>query len=85
MRNKHPGICYRCNEWCPAGDGHFERSRGGWRVQHAACAISHRLFPSLTATPAVSVNAAAPEAASPASINTPASGAGAAAGIGSEL
>lgn len=43
MRNKHPGTCYRCGEHCPAGEGHFERKPGGgWRVQHADCAIKHR-------------------------------------------
>jgi hypothetical protein len=39
MRNKHPGVCYRCGQHCAAGDGHFERHKGGWRVQHAKCAI----------------------------------------------
>lgn len=42
MRNKHPGLCYRCGVWCEAGDGHFERLGSGWRVQHAKCAIEHR-------------------------------------------
>lgn len=42
MRNKHPGRCYRCGQWCAAGDGHFERFAGGWRVQHASCAINFR-------------------------------------------
>ena len=39
MRNRHGGTCYRCATWCAPGDGHFERFRGGWRVQHATCAI----------------------------------------------
>lgn len=42
MRNKYPGICYRCGKPVAAGDGHFERFRGGWRTQHADCAIQHR-------------------------------------------
>lgn len=45
MRNSHPGLCYRCKKWCVAGDGHFERFGGGWRVQHATCAIEHRGTP----------------------------------------
>jgi hypothetical protein len=35
MRNKHGGACYRCGRWVAPGTGHFERRRGGWRVQHA--------------------------------------------------
>lgn len=42
MRNKFPGPCYRCDGWVPAGEGHFERIGGRWRVQHATCAIEHR-------------------------------------------
>lgn len=42
MRNKYPGICYRCSKLCEAGQGHFEKVRGGWRIQHADCAIKHR-------------------------------------------
>lgn len=42
MRNQHPGFCYRCGELVAAGEGHFERHRGGWRVQHASCAIKYR-------------------------------------------
>lgn len=45
MRNKYPGICYRCNERVEAGDGHFERFAGGWRTQHASCAIKFRGTP----------------------------------------
>lgn len=45
MRNRHGGTCYRCNEWCQPGDGHFERFRSGWRVQHATCAIKYRGVP----------------------------------------
>lgn len=42
MRNRYPGTCYRCNEWVAAGDGHFEKFKGQWRVQHASCAIQNR-------------------------------------------
>jgi hypothetical protein len=42
MRNRYPGTCYRCGGHVAAGDGHFERFRGGWRTQHASCAIKHR-------------------------------------------
>lgn len=42
MRNKYPGACYRCGGHVEAGAGHFERHRGGWRLQHATCAIQHR-------------------------------------------
>lgn len=42
MRNRYPGICYRCGKKVKAGDGHFERYAGGWRVQHAKCAVKER-------------------------------------------
>lgn len=42
MRNRYPGTCYRCGKTVDAGDGHFERHNGGWRTQHASCAIAHR-------------------------------------------
>ncbi len=42
MRNQYPGVCYRCNEMCASGDGHFERLGTKWRVQHAKCAIKFR-------------------------------------------
>lgn len=42
MRNKYPGTCYRCGKRVEAGAGHFERHNGGWRTQHAQCAIDHR-------------------------------------------
>lgn len=45
MRNSYPGTCYRCNGHVAAGEGHFERFRGGWRVQHATCAIEMRGTP----------------------------------------
>lgn len=42
MRNRYPGICYRCQKPVGVGEGHFERFRGGWRTQHADCAIKCR-------------------------------------------
>lgn len=39
MRNKFGGVCYRCNTYVEKGAGHFERYKGGWRTQHAQCAI----------------------------------------------
>ena len=42
MRNKYAGTCYRCGKTVAPGDGHFERHQGGWRTQHASCAIKHR-------------------------------------------
>jgi hypothetical protein len=43
MKNKYPGICYRCGQYVNVGEGHFERNIGkGWRVQHANCAIKYR-------------------------------------------
>jgi hypothetical protein len=45
VRNKHGGTCYRCNGWCDPGEGHFERFRGGWRVQHATCAVEFKGVP----------------------------------------
>jgi len=42
MRNQYPGTCYRCNRRVNVGEGHFERHNGGWRTQHAHCAIQHR-------------------------------------------
>lgn len=42
MRNKYPGPCYRCSVTVEAGEGHFERHRGGWRLQHATCARKFR-------------------------------------------
>lgn len=47
-RNKYPGDCYRCGEWVPAGEGHYERLAGHWRVQHATCAIEMRGVPDPT-------------------------------------
>lgn len=42
MGNKFPGVCYRCQKEVVPGAGHFERYMGGWRVQHASCAITAR-------------------------------------------
>jgi hypothetical protein len=54
MRNKYPGICYRCGKRVEAGEGHFEgygtrcsrrkfrQKITRWRVQHAECAIKYR-------------------------------------------
>lgn len=48
MRNRHPGVCYRCGQRVEAGAGHFEKIRGArpgeprWRVQHADCCIKAR-------------------------------------------
>lgn len=42
VRNKYEGYCYRCGKKVGVGEGHFERFRGGWRTQHASCAIKHR-------------------------------------------
>lgn len=44
-RNQYGGKCYRCGEWCGPGDGHFERHKRGWRLQHAGCAIVYRNAP----------------------------------------
>lgn len=38
-RNKYPGVCYRCNKIVVKGEGHFEKTKDGWRVQHADCCI----------------------------------------------
>jgi hypothetical protein len=42
MRNRFAGTCYRCNQRVEPGGGHFERHKGGWRTQHAECAIAYR-------------------------------------------
>ena len=42
MRNRYPGICYQCKKTVEAGEGHFERYKGGWRTQHAECCIKAR-------------------------------------------
>ena len=45
MRNKYPGVCYRCGETVAAGDGHFELLGRKFRVQHATCAIANKGVP----------------------------------------
>jgi len=45
MRNRFAGTCYRCTKRVEPGAGHFERFAGGWRVQHAECAIECRGTP----------------------------------------
>lgn len=53
MRNKYPGICYRCGNNVAPNEGHFQRRGnninvkiiGRWLVQHADCAIEHRGTP----------------------------------------
>jgi len=42
MRNRFPATCYRCGEQVGVQQGHFERYKGGWRTQHATCAITWR-------------------------------------------
>lgn len=37
MRNRYPGICYKCGKHIPVGYGFFERYRGGWRLQCVKC------------------------------------------------
>ena len=51
MRNRYPGTCYRCGQRVEAGAGHFERHGGGWRTQHAECAIAYRRRPPGTTGP----------------------------------
>ena len=52
MRNRYPGICYRCGKLVEKDKGHFEKieyKRGEWRpgapkwrTQHADCCIESR-------------------------------------------
>lgn len=42
MRNRFPGTYYRCGGHVAKGADHFERYQGGWRTQHADCAIKAR-------------------------------------------
>ena len=44
MRNRYAGTCYRCGHRVAPGAGHFERHKGGWRAQHAECAIDYRVL-----------------------------------------
>jgi hypothetical protein len=43
VRNRYAGTCYRCGHRVAPGAGHFERHKGGWRAQHAECAIAYRV------------------------------------------
>lgn len=42
MRNKYPGICYKCGEFVAKNEGHFERHNKGWRVIHVECVFQQR-------------------------------------------
>ena len=42
MRNRFPGICYRCGTRVEVGEGHFEKQGRTWLTQHADCAIVYR-------------------------------------------
>lgn len=42
MRNKYPGVCYKCGEKVEVGAGHFERSGGGWKTIHVNCVFKQR-------------------------------------------
>lgn len=57
MRNRYPGTCYRCGQHVAAGEGHFERCGGGWRTQHADCAIRWRGKPPPTREEAAAARA----------------------------
>jgi DNA-directed RNA polymerase subunit RPC12/RpoP len=37
MRNKYPGKCICCGKPVPAGAGHPEKVKNGWRVRCLAC------------------------------------------------
>jgi hypothetical protein len=37
MRNRYTETCYRCGKPVLPGEGHPERFRGTWRVQHVEC------------------------------------------------
>lgn len=41
-RNRFSGTCYRCGARVEPNEGHYERHNGGWRTQHAECAIAYR-------------------------------------------
>lgn len=56
MRNKYPGICYRCKLWVPKGAGHFERWNGSWRIIHAECVIEQRIEKAKTTRKAEQLN-----------------------------
>lgn len=42
MTNRYPAMCYRCGGRCEIGEGRSERFKGGWRTQHASCALLYR-------------------------------------------
>lgn len=42
MRNRYPGVCYRCLGQVEPGEGHFEKHGRRWLTQHASCAIIFR-------------------------------------------
>lgn len=48
MRNRFPGVCYRCGKVVAKGEGHFQIQRNGkrkppsWHVQHADCCLKFR-------------------------------------------
>ena len=42
MRNRYPGVCYRCNKPVAVGHGHFHKYKGKWATHHAECAIKAR-------------------------------------------
>lgn len=42
MRNRYPGVCYRCGKPVAVGDGHFHKYKGKWVTHHAECAIKAR-------------------------------------------
>lgn len=37
MRNRYPGICYKCLKLVEKNTGRFERLLGTWRVIHDKC------------------------------------------------
>lgn len=37
MRNKYPGVCFRCGSAVPAGKGHFQREKGRWLIRCLPC------------------------------------------------
>ena len=42
MRNKYPGICYKCGKYVAKNEGHFERQHGQWLVIHVECVFQQR-------------------------------------------
>ena len=43
-RNKYPGVCYRCKNVVKKGEGHFEKIKDGWRVQHVECCLKAKVI-----------------------------------------